>query len=166
MGGNDHIESGPGSDVVLGGQASDTVLSGSGNDVILGDNAVVDFVSTGHYTFARTTDPGVGGLDTIYAGEGDDVVFGGTDADTIYGELGTDHLLGDNGYVDYLEGTDQNPDTLDLIISTNPHVGGNDAIDAGGDNDYVFGGTGAQIQFRVATDTISCWATMDCVTHT
>ncbi|MHC4294389.1 MAG: calcium-binding protein, partial [Planctomycetota bacterium] len=63
--------------------------------------------------------------------------------DTIAAGNGNNIVLGDNGKVDYQAGTN----LLETISTTDPDIGGGDAIDSGSGDDVVLGGVG--------TDTIA-----------
>src|SRR5205814_3015740 len=91
-GGNDVIVIGTGSVLVVGGAGSDTILGGDASNVILGDNgrvtsAVADTPRYGTLPITlglvETTDPGIGGDDTIVTGSLYDVILGGPGADRI-----------------------------------------------------------------------------------
>src|SRR6185369_7322142 len=70
VGGDDIISAADGNNFVLGGLGGDQMTTGTGRDLILGDNGSMTFVSA-VLTFAQTTDPALGGNDTIGAGDGD-----------------------------------------------------------------------------------------------
>jgi Ca2+-binding RTX toxin-like protein len=133
IGGSDTIEGNAGEDIIFGGADSDDIWGNDANDIILGDNgkvimpdAVIDYI--------QTTDPGVGGDDTIEGNSGDDIIFGGAESDDIWGNTGEDIILGDNGNITM-------PDAvIDLIYSTDPAIGGNDTIEGNEDDDIILGG--------------------------
>jgi len=64
--------------------------------VIVGDNGLATF-TTGVLTHIETTDSGIGGNETINAGDGNNVVLGGIGIDDITTGNGADVVVGDNG---------------------------------------------------------------------
>lgn len=91
--GNDTLEGGSISDLILG-QAGDDVISGAeGDDLLLGGGAQ-DVVrgDAGDDVLA-----GGGGNDALYGGRGDDIALGGAGNDTLYGNDGDDTLAGVSG---------------------------------------------------------------------
>jgi Ca2+-binding RTX toxin-like protein len=110
-GGTDVILGGLGDDVILGGFGGDQLSGNEDRDVILGDNGFVDFgendADLTTLDIVRSTDPLLGGADTISGGSGEDIVFGGTAGDSIFGDEGSDVLLGDHGLWDSLRPANQ-----------------------------------------------------------
>ncbi|MCY2930281.1 MAG: hypothetical protein NTV86_12445, partial [Planctomycetota bacterium] len=186
-----------GDDIILGGASGDTLYGdagpavggksvtpdilpldgagGPGDDVILGDNGEAVFDGLAR-VYVATTDPSIGGDDTIEGNEGNDVLLGGAGADTIYGEAadldtvvssGDDVILGDNGRVDYdlasdtIDGRldisgvtlDDVTGTLDRVMTTDPTIGGNDVIYGNGGHDAILGGTGDDTIYGDTSDT-------------
>ena len=97
-----------------------------------------------------TTDPRVGGNDTITTGTGRDTILGGAGNDTITSNRGvggdptvdsSDIVLGDHGFVDSVLRDGQATD-LDRIWSTDTDLGGNDLIRTGEGDDVVVAGVG------------------------
>ncbi|MBT4724249.1 MAG: calcium-binding protein, partial [Planctomycetaceae bacterium] len=88
----DTITTDEGADIVIGGTAGDSITAFLSDeverDIILGDNGYVTFEVDGSILEATTTDPAIGGSDTIYTRNGDDIVIGGTAGDII--DAGTD----------------------------------------------------------------------------
>ena len=72
-------------------------------------------------SIATSTDPTLGGHDTLDGAEGSDVAIGGGNSDTITASLGGDIVLGDSGYVDLLGD----------VYSIAPDSGGDDSITGG-----------------------------------
>ncbi|MDA8435365.1 MAG: hypothetical protein M0Z98_05210, partial [Actinomycetales bacterium] len=94
-----------------------------------------------------TTDPTIGGDDTITTGSGSDIVLAGAGGDSVTTNRGsgadlTDLVLGDHGFIDWVT-LDGDPTDLDRIWSTDTALGGDDTITTGLGDDVVFGGTGA-----------------------
>jgi Ca2+-binding RTX toxin-like protein len=117
---------------------------------VIGDSGLVTATDTDSNRFGtqkitiyriETVTPADGGNDTITTGIGRDYIFGGAGSDTITTGNGNDVALGDNGYADFMV-NDGNPQTIDVIRSTDPLIGGGDVIQAGGGDDIVFGGFG------------------------
>ncbi|MEX0673687.1 MAG: hypothetical protein WD067_02875, partial [Gaiellaceae bacterium] len=98
-GGADHITTGSGADLILGGAAGDTIMSGAGRDVILGDHAQLTFGAGtgdwGNIDTIRSIDLNFGGADVIWANAGEDLVVGGHGPDVIDGNEDDDLILGD-----------------------------------------------------------------------
>jgi Ca2+-binding RTX toxin-like protein len=140
----DIISSGGGDDIVFGGADDDLINSGPNDDIVLGDSGVANFDATGVLTYLETIDPGVGGQDTINAGDDNDIIFGGAEYDIIHGDAGNDIIFGDNAALDKLA-NDSDPNTLDLITTTHPTIGMNDDLFGDDGLDYIFGGTGPDV---------------------
>ena len=149
VGGNDTIDGGDGNNVVLGGTADDTITTGRGEDLLLGDNGNVTFDAAGTVIFATSSDPTIGGADTITAGidgsgDGRDRVFGGTGNDEIHGGDEHDVLLGDHGEYDVLLPANQN--VLSIFIGDS-FGAGNDTIHGGAGDDFILGQQGDDLLF-------------------
>src|SRR5581483_10522845 len=71
----------------------------SDNDVLVGDDGAV-LAPNGTPSAVTSTEPQVGGHDTLDGADGSDVVIGGGNSDTITASLGGDIILGDSGFVD------------------------------------------------------------------
>ncbi|UCE37655.1 MAG: DUF4347 domain-containing protein [Thermoplasmata archaeon] len=137
IGGIDTIEGNEGEDTILGGPYGDYIWGHENNDLILGDNGRV--TQPGEIIeLIETTDPAIGGNDTIEGNDGDDYILGGAEGDLIWGNLNEDVILGDNGFLDMVFDGDAN--TLDLIVTTDPGIGGSDTIEGNEDNDKILGG--------------------------
>jgi Ca2+-binding RTX toxin-like protein len=117
IGGNDHITTGMGADIILGGVGNDTIIANDTetyergnvatfdqNNIILGDNGFIDWTAR---------DSG---------------------RDTIHGQTYDLHL-----------GDDQDPRDIDRISTTDPTIGGSDDITSGAGNDLIFGGTAGDV---------------------
>ena len=155
FGGVDVIDGGAGTDVILGGAKGDQITANVGGKIILGDNGVV---ITGGDVY--TTNPSVGGADTIMGGEDGErnIILGGGGSrnemlpdgtqvevgDTIMGGTGNDILIGDGGYVSRTGdvvtkvATTGRTETGDVTGS----IGGNDDISSTGGMDIILGGAG------------------------
>ena len=146
VGDDDTITTDEGADIIIGGAASDSITAYLDaeveRDIVLGDNGNVTFEVDGSILTATTTDPAIGGVDTILTRNGSDIVIGGTAGDTIdagtdaSGDNEVDIVLGDSGTATF-----DSAGRLDTITSTATDIGGNDTIDTGGARDVVFGGT-------------------------
>jgi Ca2+-binding RTX toxin-like protein len=141
-GGNDTIVGGAGVTVVLAGVGSDKVNDGftpsASNDVMLGDNGVVTWSAAGVITTASTTQDGLGGADTLNAGDGLNVVLAGAGGDTVTVGLDSDVVIGDNGSATWTSGILTQFKSSDTAGTT----GGNDSITGGAGNNYLLGGVG------------------------
>lgn len=84
--GNDTINAGDGGDQIFGGDGNDTINAGNGNDVVGGDDGN-DTISLG---------AGDDELDPA-RDAGDDIVYGGDGADDLRGRDGIDQLFGEAG---------------------------------------------------------------------
>jgi Ca2+-binding RTX toxin-like protein len=143
LGGDDTIVGGLGRDYIFGGTGADriwgdglTSTTGDGADVIFGDNGRILFTS-GLPSTIETTDPAIGGNDTIEAGAGNDTALGGAGDDVINGADGDDVLIGDHAQIQLASSL------LVQIITNAPTFGGNDTITGGLGRDIIFGGVGS-----------------------
>ncbi len=149
-GGNDTIDAGLGDDIVLGGTGNDTINGRDGDDTLIGDNGSIEYEldvdspthAAGTVDAINTTDPGVGGADTIRGGIGNDTILGGAAGDQLFGDMGMDLIFGDNARLDYYATT---PGASNLARVIDPTVGGSDTISGGDDDDTLIGGTGGDI---------------------
>ncbi len=91
--GDDQLDGGSGSDILLGGAGDDTLDGGSGNDLLLGGNGS-DFLDGGSGDDLLL---GGNGSDTLSGGTGDDLLLGGNSNDSLNGGAGDDILLGQSG---------------------------------------------------------------------
>ena len=140
IGGNDTIDAGNGTNIILGGFGADLINGGYHRDFILGDNGNATFNTSGVLTYLTTTQPGIGGNDRIGAGNGSNVVFGGAGADTIIGGSNRDVILGDNGH-----GTFNFAGDLIHFVTTQSGIGSDDLIFGGDGSNFMFGGFGADV---------------------
>ncbi|WP_413172043.1 DUF4347 domain-containing protein [Anabaena azotica] len=139
LGGVDTITGGAGNDIIIGGTFGDNLQGNAGNDVVIGDHAYITRNNADTIEQIKTIFPDKGGDDTITGDDGNDILIGGVGKDAIDGGAGNDIALGDNGCLDYK--LDANLNTLDLVTTTNPTLGGEDIIATGDGNDLIFGGT-------------------------
>ncbi len=169
-GGNDVIQTGTGSAIVMGGTGADTistVLGGSGGsdntNFVFGDDGYITWVGAelnpenlswaganldpSNIDLVASTTPSDGGNDQITIGAGRAIVVGGAGNDTITGGSGTNVILGDSGRI-FAAGANTNPFgtlpiTLGMVETTAPGIGGSDTISVGAGSAVVMGGTGA-----------------------
>ena len=156
IGSRDVITTGVGADIVLGGAGGDdittnrgeTASSQDGTGIVLADHGFVDWVLLdGDPTDLDriwSTDPALGGVDTVTTGRSGDVVIGGNGGDTITASDGDNLVIGDNGRITAAT-PDSNrwgdlPMTLGRIETTDATVGGADTITSGIGMDVVLGG--------------------------
>ncbi|MEG4232431.1 calcium-binding protein [Microcoleus sp. Pol11C3] len=121
--GNELIITGGGNDSVGGGDGNDTIISGSGNDVVAGGT----------------------GDDFIFAGKGDDLVDGGDGNDLISGDRGNDTVLGGSGSDTVFGG--QGNDVVGGGDGNDSLFGGkdNDTVNGGAGNDFISGDRGSDV---------------------
>lgn len=146
-GGDDTVEGNQGNDIILGGYANDKLSGNTEADIILGDNGVLNYVADKNpatLDLITTTDPNLGGNDTIDGNEGDDIAFGGTAADIINGGDGKDLVFGDRGKVDFSLPANQNFTSIDTSITDK---GSNDIIHGNADDDIILGGQADDLIF-------------------
>jgi hypothetical protein len=139
LGGNDRIVTANGFSIVLAGLGDDTVQTGVSNDVMIGDNGFVSLDAAGRLILIESTQPLIGGADSLTSGGGNDVLIGGFGADLMYGGTGNDAMIGDGGRVSYIDGYISVVETIDLFIG-NP-----DLLDGGGGQNVLLGGAGEDI---------------------
>ncbi|HEX8198869.1 MAG TPA: hypothetical protein VF590_00135, partial [Isosphaeraceae bacterium] len=142
IGGDDMITGGAGDDVAIGGFGRDSLSGDAWRDVLIGDSATVGMLPTGEVSTVVTTNPDLGGDDSISGGWDDDVILGGAGNDTLTGGTGRDSILGDHGTAAF-KGSFNATFNPPLLTSTDPAFGGNDAIKGDEGDDAIIGGTGA-----------------------
>ena len=97
-GGDDIVSTGSGNDWVILGEGNDQSLSDAGLNIVIGDAGRIEAEgATGIAKQVDTTQPDIGGNDSITGGSGRDVQFGGAGKDTLIGNAGNDLMQGDNG---------------------------------------------------------------------
>ena len=135
-GGADHITTGAGFDLVLGGTAGDTVFAGAGNDLVFGDHGSLvgdvdatklplsDLPAAFTFTAIYTQTSHGGGNDLIHGEDGEDIILGQQGSDTVYGGAGNDDLIGGHNVADghdagdFLDGGSQH----DVIVGDNASI--------------------------------------------
>ena len=152
-GGDDHIVTGLGEDIVLGGMANDTISTGASNDIVLGDNGFLDYVITDSDSSAldliTTTNPNEGGDDVIDSGAGNDMVLAGSVDDVVTAGSGNDLIFGDHGKIEGDIDADLLP--LNMPVVSHPFswtsidtqtsdTGGVDLIRGNSGQDVILGG--------------------------
>ena len=153
-GGGDTISGGDGNDVIIGGTGADRINGGAGRDIAVGDSGLVAFTTSGLVNSVATTNPGVGGDDTIFGDGGDDVVIGGIGNDFLSGGTGNDAIEGDNGSL-IAKSVSTSVFTQATLAVTDPTLGGNDNITGDENDDIIIGGsTGDSISGGTGNDLI------------
>src|SRR5439155_6187202 len=100
IGGVDRITTGDGSNVIFGGAAGDAIIAGNGTNLVFGDGGFIDWSSDGSVIdHAVSTNPAIGGNDTIMLGNGANPVTGGADDATVTAGTGSIVILGPSGTV-------------------------------------------------------------------
>jgi Ca2+-binding RTX toxin-like protein len=148
VGGSDHLYTHSSYDVAMGGAGADTLDAIKDSplfgylQVLIGDNGSVSFGPGGAWTSVKTTDPALGGDDTILSGSGDTWIFGGAGSDAIDTGVFTARvaIVGDNGQLDYTD-----PNWYAVLTSTDPTVGGADQILVHGQPYLVMAGAGDDV---------------------
>lgn len=142
--GNDTIYGDNDDDLIFGAGGGDTLEGGGGNDVLIGDGGKVTVGSDRLVVTKRSllmppeADPGRLELAV------DDTSKGNHGAkDTLRGDAGNDHLYGGVGDDDLFGGAND-----DVIYGETGH----DAINAGDDNDIVFGDFGTFVLINAALE--------------
>src|SRR5438128_3945440 len=132
----DTITSTGGTNLSLHGVLPISIYATLGTNIILGDNG--DVIVGGDIV---TTEPAIGGADTIVGGTAASVgntILGGAASDTIIVGGGTNTVLGDNGAVRRTNGVITKVETFDEDGLT----GGPDTITSNGGTNIIVGGIG------------------------
>ncbi|NOR30694.1 MAG: hypothetical protein GQ539_06320, partial [Sulfitobacter sp.] len=161
LGDDDKIATGASTDLIFGGNGNDMIDAGQGDNIVLGDNGTALFDSTvtnfGNLPIAilsvTTQSPTIGGNDMITTGLGNDIVFGGAKNDNIVtdfaggfaGTDGQDIVLGDHGFINFVNPVTGAYTFLRDVVSIAPEFGGNDVISTGLSTDIIFGGNGDDV---------------------
>ena len=150
VGGNDHISTGSGDQIVFGGAGTDTISTGSGSNIVFGDDGRLDWSSANGEPIvldAVSSSEADGAADTITMGSGPNIVIGGAGGDVISGGTNTNIVLGDSGAIYGVAGNPSPfgslPITVGMVETTAPGIGGDDQITVGSGSAIVMGGTGA-----------------------
>lgn len=167
FGGDDHITTGAGNDIVIGGIADDTITAGEGTNLVFGDNArLTSLPDTGAVpqTIYAVHEFAIGiieswipewgqgndGNDTIHGSPLADIIMGGGGSDVIFGGDGDDLIFGDDGLVRMLRGIPYDPRNLNGLA---PELGGaidfrainTTALSGNGNDDLIVAGAGNDI---------------------
>jgi Ca2+-binding RTX toxin-like protein len=133
---NDFLYGQAGNDRLLGGSGNDYLEGNTGNDILFGDDGQITSPSAGLEVIA-STNPTIGGSDTIRGQEGDDLIVAGTGNDLeVTGDDGDDTILGDNGRIAIANGI------VTRIETIFPANGGDDVLLGNNGADIILGGTG------------------------
>ncbi|MEY3624158.1 MAG: hypothetical protein RLZZ407_1717, partial [Pseudomonadota bacterium] len=139
LGGNDVINIGDGTNLVIGGFGADRVSSGVGDTTVIGDNGEILFAG-GVRSWVRSTDdsPSTAGDDIIAMGIGRNEAIGGYGADTISNRGGETVIIGDDGTI-------QNDASGRYVFAVTGDAlrGSKDTVSGGFDRDVILGGFGA-----------------------
>jgi Ca2+-binding RTX toxin-like protein len=137
----DHLNGGPGDDMIVGNDGWDTLFGGSGNDTMEGNGGADVLYGQ------RDDDSLKGGIgdDSILGDDGNDILNGGDGNDTLTGGSGADGMSGWTGN-DKLNGN-SGRDTMIGGTGDDRMFGGNDRdIMLGEDgDDYIKGQTGTDV---------------------
>lgn len=140
--GNDQVDGGAGSDVLLGGSGQDTLGGGSSSDILVGDYGQISVSSNRiAQTFISTGMSDAGGTDVLQGGGGNDILVGGAGSGTteVFTDLeGNNIVLGDFGKV---EGN-RILEAVKAYRSIASSMGSQDSITTGAGNDVIIGGEG------------------------
>jgi len=139
IGGNDVIDAGQGNNIVIGGFGGDSVTTGAGDDIAFGDNGYIGYTNGVATTLTSIdTVADTAGDDIMALGDGTNLVVAGAGSDSVTTGNGSDIVFGDNATIT------NNPDgSVQVAVSGDPLLGGNDTISTGDGNDLAAGGAGA-----------------------
>ena len=125
-------------DIIIGGHDGDIITAGDGDNIVFGDDGEIIYAGDGNLARLDRTSPAeFGGADDITTGAGQDIIIGGRFGDTIDAGAGDDVVMADHATVEYVEGV------AVTITTTDTHIGGDDTVHAGDDDDVVIGATGS-----------------------
>ena len=134
-GGDDLVDGGADNDFLWGDYGADILLGGTGDDVLVGDYVAHSLVSTAPpYLTPVVFDRSRAKDDFLDGGDGADTLFGDGGDDTLVGGAGEDMLFGDYGAGKFVAAGQFNPEDGDFT-----NIVGNDVIDGGADNDFLYG---------------------------
>ncbi|PJE32298.1 RTX-I toxin determinant A from serotypes 1/9 [Pseudooceanicola marinus] len=150
FGGDDVIDSGTGSDLVMGNLGDDDIYVDAGEDIVMGDDGTMTFINRSDVRTLVLTNEELGGDDTISAGDmsGDNLIVGQAGADSIMGGNTDDMIIADIAELTFTDPATRRAgqsavDRIDYMIGTRMDLGFDDVVRAGGGNDFVMGGFGA-----------------------
>jgi len=141
----DTIEAGSGTNIVFGSNGADVITSGENStNIIFGDDGY-SYLSAGdgdgsltattsHAVTAITEKSGQGAADTITLADGTSSVIGGAAGDIIQIGNGTNHVLADEGRLEYIDSL------LVSATSQNTSIGGRDTVTIAGGANLVIAG--------------------------
>ncbi|MCA9242256.1 MAG: calcium-binding protein, partial [Planctomycetales bacterium] len=136
IGAGDFLFGDAGNDIILGGAGGDWISGGVGGDLLFGDAAEVNLNTSEQLLDATTTDPTIGGADSLQGGAGDDTAVGGTGNDTLTGGTGHDILLGDHALIDRDLPANQQ---FTSIFTATADAGGADTMHGDDGDDFLLG---------------------------
>jgi len=152
FGGDDLINGDQGADIVFGGTGDDNITGGGVvdvRDIIFGDNGeVVLQDGSADENDLFSTDPTLGGVDTVFGGADDDFIVGGSGGkdtagkggDTLNGQDGNDVMMGDNARINRTSGATPSVEFIKSIFTSS---GGDDKMFGNSGKDIAGGGAGA-----------------------
>jgi Ca2+-binding RTX toxin-like protein len=123
-----------GLNIILGGLGGDDIDAAAGSNVVLGDNGVANFGLDDNWDI-ETTDPTLGGADTILGGASN-TILGGAGEDTILLGGGFNTVVGDEGVVRRAD------ETTITQVATTGTSGATDHITSTGGRNIILGGLG------------------------
>ena len=156
----DTIDTGVGASVVFGDHGRLLGIEGAGPNRPIDTRTPVDAFQIPTFARIETINPAPGlggnehgGADTITTGPDRDIVFGGAAGDTIttnVGETlarpdGNNVVVGDYGFLSWVESYNPSPISLDWVRTTDEAFGGADTITTGTRHDFVFGGNAGDV---------------------
>jgi hypothetical protein len=141
FGGDDTVEVGTGDTWIILGEGNDRATNQGGLNIVIGDAGYVRGDANGVYLRAESTQPTIGGNDTIIGGTGRDVQIGGAGRDYLDGRSGDDLMSGDGALIHRDPAVGNGQITFE---SRDIRAGGADTLIGGDGNGYdiLYGGIG------------------------
>ncbi|MGB4272827.1 MAG: calcium-binding protein, partial [Propionicimonas sp.] len=143
-------------DYIFGGTGDDVIDAGHGRNLIVGDNGMLT-LAPGMIKL-ESSDPLFYGNDRITAGDGGDVIIAGTGDDVVFAGNGDNFVAGDNGrFIEFIGLTPDwsiLPVDITRLETTDPTIGGVDAITTGTGIDVVIAGTAGDLVRSGAGDDV------------